>query len=53
MNGGADGQASREEEEVDENKLRLDPELLTPALKEFHQAREDRDLRKDLMKNQN
>ena len=45
----AEGQASREEEEFDENKLRLDSELLTPALKEFHQAREDRDLRKDLM----
>ena len=46
-------QASREEEEVDENKLRLDPELLTPALKEFHQARDDRDLRKDLMNQKN
>ena len=49
LNGAAEGNASREEEEVDENKLRLDAELLTPALKEFHQAREDRDLRKDLM----
>jgi hypothetical protein len=28
--------ASREEEEVDENKLRLEAELLTAALKQFH-----------------
>ena len=53
LNGGADGQASREEEEVDENKLNLDPELLTPALKEFHTAREERDLRRDLLQQKN
>ena len=49
LNGAAEGQASREEEEVDENQLRLDTELLTPALKEFHNKREERDLRKDMM----
>ena len=49
INGNGENQASHEEEEIDENKLRLDAELLTGALKEFHQAREDRDLRKDLM----
>ena len=48
LNGNGE-QASREEEEVDENKLRLDAELLTPALEQFHQARYERDLRKDLM----
>ena len=42
-------QASREEEEVDENKLRLDAELLTPALKAFYYAREDRELKQGLM----
>jgi len=46
LNGAAEGQASREEEEIDENLLRLDTELLTAALKEFHQAREDRDVNK-------
>ena len=49
LNGNGENQASREEEEVDENALKLDAELLTQALKEFHQARDDRDLRKDLM----
>ena len=49
LNGAAEGQASREEEEIDENLLRLDSELLTPALKDFHQAREDRDLRTEIM----
>lgn len=53
LNGAAEGQASREEEEVDENQLRLDAELLTPALKEFHQQRDDRDLRKDMMNAKN
>ena len=33
LNGVAEGQASREEEEVDENALKLDSELLTSALK--------------------
>lgn len=52
LNGNGDGQASGEEEEVDENKLVLDVELLTAALKEFHTQREDRDLKNDaLMKN--
>ena len=37
------------EEEIDENKLRLDTELVTSALKEFYKAREHRDLQKDLM----
>jgi hypothetical protein len=36
INGNGEGQASHEEEEIDENKLRLDAELLTGALKEFH-----------------
>jgi len=49
LNGAAEGNASREEEEVDENKLRLDAELLTPALQEFHTARYNRDLKKDMM----
>ena len=31
----------------------MDAELLTAALKEFHKAREDRDLRKDLMNQKN
>jgi hypothetical protein len=42
-------QASHEEEEIDVNKLRLDAELLTPALKDFHKEREERDLRKEYM----
>ena len=29
------------------------PELLTPALKQFHKEREERDLRKDLYKQKN
>jgi len=49
LNGNGDGQASHEEEEIDENKLRLDTELVTSALKEFYKAREHRDLQKDLM----
>jgi len=53
LNGAAEGQASREEEEIDENQLRLDVELLTPALKEFHSAREDRDLHKEMKQAQN
>lgn len=53
LNGAAEGQASREEEEVDENKLVLDIELLTPALKEFHSQREDRDLNKEMMNAKN
>ncbi len=44
LNGAAEGQASREEEEVDENALKLDSELLTQALKQFHIDRENRDL---------
>lgn len=35
LNGNGE-QASREEEVVDANKLRLNPELLTPALEHFH-----------------
>ena len=38
---GEDG-SGEGEEEVDENILRLEPELLTAALKEFHKVREDR-----------
>ena len=38
---------------MDENQLRLDAELLTAALKDFHRAREDRDLKKDLMNQKN
>ena len=53
LNGMAEGQASREEEEIDENQLRLDIELLTPALKKFHTIREDRDLDKEKMKMMN
>jgi len=49
LNGAAEGQASREEEEIDENQLRLDAELMTPALHAFHHAREERDMRKDLL----
>ena len=48
LNGAAEGQASREEEEIDENQLRLDPELLTVALQHFHTTREERDLKKEL-----
>ena len=48
LNGAAEGQASREEEEIDENQLRLDPELLTVALQHFHTSREERDLKKEL-----
>lgn len=33
--------------------MRLDAELLTPALKQFHQNREDRDIRKDMMTTKN
>lgn len=36
LNGAGEGQASHEEEEVDENLLRLDADLLTLALQEFH-----------------
>ena len=50
LNGVAEGQAS-EEEKVDENLLRLDTELLTPALKSFHQIREKRDIDKETMMN--
>ena len=50
LNGVAEGQAS-EEEKVDENLLRLDIELLTPALKSFHQIREKRDIDKETMMN--
>ena len=53
LNGAAEGNASREEEEVDENKLRLDAELLTSALLEFHESRYNRDLRKDMMQQKN
>lgn len=53
LNGNGDGQGSHEEEEVDENKLRLDSELVTSALKEFHLARENRNLMKDLMNQKN
>ena len=49
LNANGEGQASHEEEEIDENKLRLDAELLTPALKEFHKEREERDLKKEYM----
>lgn len=49
INANGEAQASHEEEEVDENKLRLDAELLTPALKEFHKEREERDLKKEYM----
>lgn len=41
LNGNAEGQASREEEEVDPNALSLDPELLCAALKLFHTTREN------------
>ena len=37
------------EEEVDKNALRLEPWLLTQALKDFHQARDDRDDHKNMM----
>ena len=50
LNGVAEGQES-EEEKVDENLLRLDIELLTPALKSFHQIREKRDIDKETMMN--
>ena len=51
INGAGQGEeGSREgEEEVDVNKLRLEPELLTAALVSFDKARYDRDLRKDMM----
>ena len=39
---GQNEQASREEEEVDENALRLDVELLTKALEKFHDVQEAR-----------
>lgn len=53
LNANGEAQASHEEEEVDENKLRLNADLLTPALKEFHKEREERDLKKEYMNQKN
>ena len=54
MNGAPEAaQASRDEEEVDENMLRLQPELLTEALQKFHREREERDLKRDMLNQKN
>ena len=53
LNGAAEGNASREEEEVDENKLNLDPELLTAALVNFDRVRDARDLENGLIASKN